>query len=505
MRYILSLLILLLPGFCFAALTYKPLEITNIKPSGTGDPAILSDARIFRAYPGIEYNIRAAVIGGVYPYEHTLTNAPSGMTVNATTGEIVWPNPTTSAANIMLTVVDSVGNSASAIWSINVSTDGFVFIDSSYSGTQTGSIAQPFSSISSFASGIGSGHTSDIVYFREGNYTLLEYGEEPGRFGINALPAKWLGYPGETVTIDANEITIRGYGYTMYFDNLEMHNFVNHGFIISPSNYHTFRRLTLRDLVSDDPVNQNQGFIYTTDGGVPGGYGLVFQDIAVTNSTGAEGIGSIYSTYKMLIENCQFDNGHAGLHSFTSPIGLKLKSSYYTIRGNKIILPTDAGLFEVYNKDVINEENYGEICWNFIKAESGGTDRSLTFFYPKYVNLYRNTFVGDITFYTQFSNGPFYFYNNVLLGSLVNTDQVESGENIVVSYGATDVINADGELLSAYADYVGVTGWQFVGGTTPIEAGSFTPNNPEAPITSGPILRTGSHLLRVGDGVLRVQ
>ena len=59
-----------------------PLELTNIGPS------LASNNRIYRAYPGLEYNIRAAVIGGDYPYSFTLSNAPAGMTINAQTGPI---------------------------------------------------------------------------------------------------------------------------------------------------------------------------------------------------------------------------------------------------------------------------------------------------------------------------------------------------------------------------------------------------------------------------------
>lgn len=72
----------------FASKANFPLEITNIKPAGTGDPPIPATNRIFRAYPGIEYNIRAAVIGGVYPYYHELSGAPGRMTIDSFTGEI---------------------------------------------------------------------------------------------------------------------------------------------------------------------------------------------------------------------------------------------------------------------------------------------------------------------------------------------------------------------------------------------------------------------------------
>ena len=87
MHYILLIILFFLaPDVATAALF--PLEITNIKASGTGTPAIPSTNRIFRAYPGIEYNIRAAVIGGDYPYTYELSGQPSGMTINSRTGEI---------------------------------------------------------------------------------------------------------------------------------------------------------------------------------------------------------------------------------------------------------------------------------------------------------------------------------------------------------------------------------------------------------------------------------
>ena len=45
--------------------------------------------RFYRAYPGLEYNVRMGVIGGDYPYVYSLITAPSGMTIDAGTGEII--------------------------------------------------------------------------------------------------------------------------------------------------------------------------------------------------------------------------------------------------------------------------------------------------------------------------------------------------------------------------------------------------------------------------------
>lgn len=39
-------------------------------------PAIPSGHRIYRAYPGLEYNIRAVVLGGAFPFRFALKDAP---------------------------------------------------------------------------------------------------------------------------------------------------------------------------------------------------------------------------------------------------------------------------------------------------------------------------------------------------------------------------------------------------------------------------------------------
>src|SRR4029079_14725153 len=60
------------------AQNHFPLELLNIKPVGSPPRGLSQNNRIFRAYPGVTYNIRAAVIGGNYPYSYTLSNPPSG-------------------------------------------------------------------------------------------------------------------------------------------------------------------------------------------------------------------------------------------------------------------------------------------------------------------------------------------------------------------------------------------------------------------------------------------
>ena len=46
--------------------------------------------RFHRAYPGLEYSVRVAVIGGMFPFKYYLDSGPAGMTVSGNMGEITW-------------------------------------------------------------------------------------------------------------------------------------------------------------------------------------------------------------------------------------------------------------------------------------------------------------------------------------------------------------------------------------------------------------------------------
>ncbi len=150
------------------------LEIIAPKEAGTGNPALNENARYFRAYPGIEYKIKAAVIGGKYPYIYSLSNAPESMTIDRKSGTIIWANPQASAQNIGLTVTDANGNSVQSSWSINVTSDSFIFVDAC-ARRGDGTISNPFNSIEDFLA-LDSSYVSDIVYFGMG-YMICRFGE----------------------------------------------------------------------------------------------------------------------------------------------------------------------------------------------------------------------------------------------------------------------------------------------------------------------------------------
>ena len=473
---------LILPCIGWGYGNNQALEIIAPKASGTGSPAISSNHRCFRAYPGITYEFRAQVIGGAYPYVFSLSNAPDGMTINRSTGVITWANPQTSASNITLAVQDRDGDSASSSWSITVGTSGFLFVNSSYSGTETGTISQPFNSIQDLLD-LDRSHESDFVYFRTGSYPVPTYHPDYGPGNGCSLsydggkPHIWMGYPGESVTIDMDEhYFCTGQETTpYYFGRLRFYNSSEYGFAASSrSNYATFYRCEFDTLTTGRSGNGNQGFYFTFAEGT--GNHLVFQDCEFHDYTGTAGIGSLYSQNKMLIEGCRFYNQYAGITSICTAIAAKSSIANSTFRRNEATISEGSvlgtGVNGMFTRHA--EENYSdnnEICFNYFAHNGGG--RVHTFNNngnQRSLYHYRNTTVGSVVMLNLVSpdscEGPWYFDSNVFQNSasgLTYHDTCENGSSCITSYdgnlgGTTGLVDGSGLLVNR--DYVGTYGWE---------------------------------------------
>ena len=286
--FLIAALLVLFSGTAGAA--NYPLQLMHPRAAGTssdeGGPVISANHRIFWAYPGLEYNIRAAVIGGAYPYSFALTGAPPGMTVHPMTGVISWPNPPAGATvTPTLSVTDSEGTVVSAPWTIQVDASRFIFIDAQ-NGQEfdaadpgTGTITDPFRRIRDLYSGNTAAAQSidtfrdRIAYFRQGTYYIDGYLENVGDMGGFSLgrlavssvakPIAWLAYPGEVPTIDGQCIPappelgvflrpcnvgahIAFFGANnVYWDGLRIINMAVHGVRTEGyAHYQVFRRNT---------------------------------------------------------------------------------------------------------------------------------------------------------------------------------------------------------------------------------------------------------------------
>ncbi|MDF1881835.1 hypothetical protein JHD50_11080, partial [Sulfurimonas sp. MAG313] len=75
-RYIGIKFLLLLLSIGLSAANY-PLEI--IQPQANLD----IKNRFYKAYPGLVYDVRLAVIGGAFPYSFILESGPTGMSIDS--------------------------------------------------------------------------------------------------------------------------------------------------------------------------------------------------------------------------------------------------------------------------------------------------------------------------------------------------------------------------------------------------------------------------------------
>jgi len=466
-----------------------PLEIINIKPAGTGEPAISEHNRIFSAYPGIEYNIRPAVLGGEYPFSFKLENAPAGMIINATTGEISWPVPQESSGVIKLTAEDSEGSVVSTTWEVALTTNGFIFVDSNYSGIETGAINQPYSSIENMLN--ANAPVTDIVYFKSGSYSLpiflpaYHLGQGCNLFpGIGGRPHIWIGHPGHTVTIDMQDhylefLANAGQASQYYFDSLIFTNMTDFGIRNdSSNNYLTVRRCDFGGITNSTPdYNRNQGIIHTIRELL--GHYVVIQDNKFHDFHNTAAIGNTYHLTKILIEDNEIYNQTLDVLGFSNAFGLKEAVSYAFIRHNKAYNFSGGSIMA----NAYNDVHDVEFSFNYFDALA--TDDRLNYMGTSTnIHWHRNTLRIGLIFQeiVDASDGPFYLSNNVIINdnstSYTDIDHISyhytcdmSGatpfattrviqNNNLKGFIGDNIIDQNGNLTQDYSSYLGTHGWQ---------------------------------------------
>jgi Putative Ig domain len=488
---VVACLFLAVPAF---AQNYNPLEILNIKPVGAPPTGMSQYSRIYRAYPGLTYNIRAAVIGGNYPYTFTLSNAPSGMSVDANTGEINWTNPQANATPT-LTIRDQSGAQVITTWPITVGTSGFRFIDAvSGSDTNAGTQASPWRTVGRAKT---AGGARDIWYFRSGTYLVQStfgplINPDGSRWQAAFTESQsviWLGYPGESPVLDygyaTKDATVGQYrapavglsGSTVYIDGFETRN-TQHFFFITGGEGQgpTFRRLKMH--------NQGWGWIESGSNtsylmyehASPQSYGAVIQDCEFYD--GGLGV-KHYDLIKPLIADNVF-------HDILGGVEEKAGTTKFTIRGNKFL---NIGYLAGYHLAIggnYNANTYevsGEVCFNLVRMAEMTDD---AYYFRRDspspgIHAYRNTFVGTVVALNISSaDGIFNVKNNVIINNdnvanHVIYSSVTDGTKIVFSnnlsgFPSDNIIDANGNLTAAYAQYVGVRGHQLGTGTQTLTA-----------------------------------
>ena len=447
-----------------------PLEITNIKANGTsGMPA---SSRIYNAYPGLDYEIRAAVVGGAFPFTFALTNAPVGMTVDDR-GVVRWLDPQADASPTLV-VRDSEGTERRVSWTVRVTASGFKFVSAGGSSTGNGSISSPWRTL---ADVYNLGAATDIVYFRSGTYSPTQM----PRDGIGGpwervqfdrqRPSTWLAYPGERPLINFRPAGDAGAAIRVgnndapdgprapYIDGFETTNTRFIGF--QPISAGTFRRLRMHDL-TEGGDGTNAAFIMTVTNPTPH-TGMVIQDCEFYNVAPNSVTIKVYSQEKILIENTVHYNAQLGLE-------IKGDVRQFSVRQNSFYNISATALGGNMHGGESVQTVRGEILYNISRAPTAvdiNQDGVAADIY-----LYRNTFVGRVQVRnTDSRDGPFRFYNNVIVnndagtpaGSHVYHMSVSDPSRVLISnnlvgYPNQNIVDAGGSLTSAYASYIGSHG-----------------------------------------------
>lgn len=464
-----------------------PLEITQPQPNLT------TANRYYKAYPGLEYKVPIGVFGGEYPFTYSLTTAPSGMTINSSTGVITWPNPTATGSphSVTARVVDSESTEDTVSWTVTVTTSGFVFLDIvNGSPSGAGTISDPKQNMVD----IGGSTYSDItvgtyndyfVYFRGGTYDPAGYLNNSGQqiqleWRGSYKPIVWLEYPGESVVIDHNRRT-----QGAFFDMVDSNNddlFI-HGIRFQDMLNHAIRMMANRQVFFEAEFQNlgpgrdgdNSSFLMFASAQQTGAHDYTFIKDCTFNNLNIGAFLKLYSVWKAVIEGNTLSNGSGAP---LEGIAVKAYNSYIDIRGNTIQNIAEHAIGGNWNYDNNFEIRFNKIQDannNFVNDIYG----ALTINYNDTagpVNIYRNTIEGTVTVrFASSDDGPFRLYNNVIVnensgtlsGSHINYSQVNDMSRIIIGSGSTanltgypssNIIDANGNLTANYTSYIGTHG-----------------------------------------------
>lgn len=501
MKTIIVLLLLLL-SLCSPALAENyPLEI--IQPRG----GLTTTNRFYKAYPGLVYNVRAAVIGGTFPYIYELTQSPQGMTINATTGEITWTNPAEAGSphTITLRVTDQENTQQTVTWTITVTTSGVRFLDAingsnnaARGGTGTGTISNPWKDMQDFYGGptnitdgtaakANATYSGEFIYFRQGTYLAnamaIEAGERVSFLGNNK-PQVWLAYPGETPVIET-----AGVAAPLFFGNSGADNIFFSGITFSATggskkilhiragaNNVTLYKNVFNGNNFTGVTGQNDSLVFIMRSGDSGSRWSIQDNTA----GGVLGNGYWllgYNASRVLIESNWVSNvsGHS--------IGPKEGTAMWFIRGNRLTDNSSYGVNIQYSDTSGIQSGDIEVSYNYIKmpghdAVALNTNHTIN---GKPIYVFRNTIIGNaVATKATETNGPFYFHNNVIIndvsGDKITRTAIIAPQRLVIGnnlggVAADNIVDANGLLTPAYASYLGTHGWQIDGSCTPTNGG----------------------------------
>lgn len=467
-------LLLLIASSGYAAESYYDLQIIQPQPNLT------VENRFYKAYPGLLYEVRLAVVGGAYPFKYSLDKAPAGMTINANKGVISWSSPaqSTTPYNVTARVTDSNGVYKTVAWTITVTKDKFMFVDPVNGKTgATGTIDDPVKGFydvyggNDYNSKYATKNKGYFVYFKGGTYVLDGYtGGSQGVQYTNRQPMVWLAYPGQRPVIDMTNVALRlgdTSGDNFYVDGFEINSLNTNASteyrmmfrVTSSSSNVTFRNNIFHNIAYTSGSYNQSAIMISKD--QKGKYWSI-SDNEFYDIHGAYGILGYTAQYVLIEDNYlhDTDNSH--------PIGPKIQTTFWFIRHNTIKNAKNWGIW-LYGEDNFYDM---EVSYNNVIMTSGMA-LSVNQAYNNALNniyIFRNTFVGDVQYYDINNSAMNLIMKKNVIINTAATGYVSEGSNALGSIQTitdnfvkkpTDgAVDADGKLTKTYIDKLGYYGWQ---------------------------------------------
>lgn len=452
--------------------------------------------RFYRAYPGIEYNVGAAVIGGAFPYSYSLAEAPAGMSINQSTGEISWPSPTVQATPypVTLSVSDSNGQTQQVSWQITVTTDKFLFVDAinGKSGA-SGTIDDPVKTFADVYGGTSYSAKNStelknyFVYFRgstDGSsnyvYPIDGYGDGPRIEWTSNQPVVLMAYPGEHPVVDAENAHVYGLGSlsNLYVEGLDVtpisntsqDPFYHFAFRVTGSSSNvTFRNNRFTNLAVSSGSNNQSAIMITRENRAGSHWAIINNEFAyLENAYGVIG----YTASRVLIANNAFHHIEGG--SWSHALGPKEATQYWFIRANQFWSNSRDNILLLYGYNDDSASGNIEVSYNLVEGPSDSSKA-----------LYVNSIGAN-------NGGPVYIFRNTIVRGRVLINKVQGLEtatledNVIVNNtngiecnnctstsnlvdhnnikGSTSagITEVGGVLTGSYEQYIGQIGHQFM-------------------------------------------
>jgi hypothetical protein len=372
-------------------------------------------------------------------------------------------------------------------WTITVTTEGFLFVDAingmPVGDGGTGTRDNPWKSIADWYEGSDEAslgrrsYAGSFLYWREGTYPIDGYTDASnsnrflGRDGNK--PNVWLAYPGESPVIDFNGAYINYWdGDNMYLDGFEFMvdgNERGMGVVVAGGSSNvTVRRNTFHGIIGGwNGGNNALFFITSASAGNEGSY-WSFQDNVFHDVDVGYGILGYSADHVLVEDNVYHDIG-------THAVGPKEGTQMWFIRRNRFSSNglDSIGLQYADSRGTLSGDI--EISFNYVESGGGGVrvnSNQTTSGKPVYT--YRNTFVSSAQqAMVTATNGPFYWTSNIIINDewAEYPDRINTQHNLLepsryvlsdnLTGGTADhIVDADGQLTTAFAGYLGTHGMQ---------------------------------------------